>query len=829
MLRRCVGWRGPHTQFRRSSTVPRVQSYENGLHSCALVFKPHLVVAHTVWLETAFHFTSMEALGQRDAHDVDAKSVGARTAKEERQLKELGEAVRQARHFEALPPSEVRDTAKHIEVREYQGEEIIQPSSRPVNNVHLVLKGQIQVLGSPEACVTKGSLHVVPAGSQAPDQNSDLLCWLAAGDVFGFDSLVTDTDSEYEYRAAVGGCTVGTLSRDIFCALLGNNPAFAASIAQRMCEDMDAFTQFKEYSRAVFTPAKRTDNVIDWHRLLRAFGEKDNSIYQGQYSTKLDTGAWSYAIDRLPHSIVKATTIELCTKMPPLLAPAARDLAREFDTKQQIHDTDKLFDGLQVVGTKGRRRYAFEHGGSKLYIVLRDPTTDYLDVMDCLATHVSEASKLRNRVLRSVTAEMVYGLSQKLNTVEEESDIKRVITDVLPFSAEEADGLVRLWGKDALKQIGLMIQSDSLDTLVRVNIHSYRHFSRSGNAQWAGSIRKVILQRLSLQPGDPLPEQLIVDVISSNTHAAKNLLCCFVRKHQAAIDEAIEERFAEASKEPWVNRDDLRYHVLSKDFITVGNNAVDFEKDLASSGVFVIHDTSETGLQVDVIDVSALNPETADPWLRGSIRVAVARARERPHFIINHDYPFAQQAEFICKAMMLEFGGHMRSMNVMGKGGGVVGKRGDMQVPSHVIFSKASVPYDDFVDELRPCGNSDITVDDVKQLVAPRPEDERGVHEGNVLTVAGTMNQNAPLLHLYRNLWRCVGMEMEGSYFARALHEGVERGTVQPDLRTRFLYYTSDTPLVVGESLSRPKSVQEAVPPEYAILRLFLDRCLKTV
>ena len=99
----------------------------------------------------------------------------------------------------------------------------------------------------------------------------------------------------------------------------------------------------------------------------------------------------------------------------------------------------------------------------------------------------------------------------------------------------------------------------------------------------------------------------------------------------------------------------------------------------------------------------------------------------------------------------------------------------------------------------------------------------RGVHVGPVVTIAGTMSQNAKLLRYYKHLWGCVGMEMEGSYYSRAIKEAVEQRVLRADLKTRFLYYTSDTPLASAEeSLAAGMTPTEGVPSVYAVMRAFL-------
>jgi hypothetical protein len=61
--------------------------------------------------------------------------------------------------------------------------------------------------------------------------------------------------------------------------------------------------------------------------------------------------------------------------------------------------------------------------------------------------------------------------------------------------------------------------------------------------------------------------------------------------------------------------------------------------------------------------------------------------------------------------------------------------------------------------------------------------------------ILGTILQNGILLNYYKKLWGCVGLEMEGLYYAREIHRYREMGFINPNIASRFAYYISDLPL----------------------------------
>jgi len=181
--------------------------------------------------------------------------------------------------------------------------------------------------------------------------------------------------------------------------------------------------------------------------------------------------------------------------------------------------------------------------------------------------------------------------------------------------------------------------------------------------------------------------------------------------------------------------------------------------------------------------------------------------------IVNVDYAFGQQAELILSNLLFVFGQKVCSVNVLGKAGGLVGHRGDLMLPRSTLLQTNDAQY------VLP--NATLSRDKLQQLSG-----DRTVFEGPVLTVAGTLMQDRRLLHFYRKMWKCVGLEMEGSFFARTLIAAMDAGIVNRDVQSRFAYYISDVPLVPQSNLSEGMDPTEGVPPLYAITRAILQEIL---
>ena len=94
-----------------------------------------------------------------------------------------------------------------------------------------------------------------------------------------------------------------------------------------------------------------------------------------------------------------------------------------------------------------------------------------------------------------------------------------------------------------------------------------------------------------------------------------------------------------------------------------------------------------------------------------------------------------------------------------------------------------------------------------------------------MLTVAGTFLQNRDALRYFRDRWHALGVEMEGTPYAKALEQARLRGRVGQDVAVGVAYYASDAPLS-GDFLSTPLG-SAGIGPVYAvslaILRSILD------
>ena len=74
------------------------------------------------------------------------------------------------------------------------------------------------------------------------------------------------------------------------------------------------------------------------------------------------------------------------------------------------------------------------------------------------------------------------------------------------------------------------------------------------------------------------------------------------------------------------------------------------------------------------------------------------------------------------------------------------------------------------------------------------------------------INFSFALVRYYKTLWRCVSLEMEGSYYARCAQKMANLGFLRRDIAHRYLYYVSDLPLDTNSNLSQSTLLSNELP-----------------
>ncbi|MEI8093350.1 MAG: cyclic nucleotide-binding domain-containing protein [Spirochaetales bacterium] len=541
--------------------------------------------------------------------------------------------------------------------------------------------------------------------------------------------------------------------------LIRANAVFAQAFGTILRDKHGIFLPLEDFSAEV--ARSLAQGGFNLPRLIELYRTLEPALHPGLANLDaLDVEAFSYAIRRLPDNLTTTFAWYFTDDIPALYASPS-----------------ELFPEIATVA---RRRDVWEMLPGKNMVLLRNGLSDILDFLTNLCLYSIEAQKIRRRLHDPLL----------LLKLVQQRDAGQVAGD-LPFSDAECNGLKTLWGNKMLERlVQIVFHHEDLAIQVERQLNNYN--SRRSE-KWANQVSRAIKDLTDVDPWE-FPDDWEVHIVSSNTHSVTNCLSPWPRRLEAEV-----LAWAEATRHPflaavWENPRDKLYALLA-DFFVAHPERVAKPEDERDWGILRLDDQSTTGIAVQLIDTAALGYD------KGTRK-----------FLVNIDYAFGEQAEEIIYNLITLFHKHIRSVNVLGKAGSLVGKRGDILVPTAFVLQSD--------DAFHP-------------LPAPPPLDglaarlrRSEIHVGPLLTVEGTLLQNRPLLHFYRNLWKCIGLEMEGVYYSRKVTDCIQLGVLDPAVVQRYFYYVSDVPLQAGERLSAPLLPAEGIPPLYAITREILGAIL---
>lgn len=662
--------------------------------------------------------------------------------------------------FRYLRVGELDELMRASEQRRYlPGESLIRQGDRVSKEVFVLLAGSVE------------SLDV----SRNPPFRVNVV---EAGTYFGERPALTDMPRPYEVRA-LESSVVLSIPGEVFLGFLQRSRPFAQAFGTKLRAGLGIFDAFDRFKAEVLRGVAL--GHIEIRRLVELYSALEPALHVFVADeARIDWSALSYAVRRLPENVTRSFVFLLTDNLPSVYT-----------------SPERLFP---FVPTEARHRFVYEMMPGKDMVLIRSGISDIMDFLTCLSIFAVEARKIRYRMNHP---DLILALSKaggaELPGKAGPEGVAKARAVLAPFSDEEVAELEGLWpGKsvERLRDIVFHRQAYSVDVRKQIN-----NLNGTLNELWSNQVGQAAEELVGLSPAD-FPEDVHVHLISSNTHSVSNCLNpFFVEKGQEILDWAGREGLRIPG---WANRMDEVYSLARDWFAAFPERRKDVAAIEARHGIVRLPETVTTGIQVQLVDAKGVCASDIDPGLR------LSSCPDRS-FIINIDFAFGEQAEEIMRSLLLLFGRNVRSINVIGKAGALEGSRGDILAPTAFIEQSA-----DAFQPLEPESPAALA-----RLGASLPE--RRVIVGPLLTVGGTILQNRSMLQFYRRIWGCTGLEMEGSWYLRAILEAKELGVLRADARSRFLYYVSDLPLRSDERLSSRLSPLEGVPPLYAATREMLS------
>jgi hypothetical protein len=220
-------------------------------------------------------------------------------------------------------------------------------------------------------------------------------------------------------------------------------------------------------------------------------------------------------------------------------------------------------------------------------------------------------------------------------------------------------------------------------------------------------------------------------------------------------------------------------------------------------------DQSGTNIDVQIFDTAKID------WAKSSFPKASIKG-EKPVIIVM-DYAFGEQAYETIDELLKPFKNkknnlflNVESVSIMGKAGILQGGKGDIMIPNAHINEGTADNY--------PFEN-ELTAKMFEGNGIP-------VFAGPMVTVLGTSLQNKDLLKFFHeSTWGAIGLEMEGSYYQKAIQSASKiRKSINPNVKVRYAYYASDNPLETGSTLASGGLGTTGVKPTYLITIKILEQ-----
>jgi hypothetical protein len=472
-------------------------------------------------------------------------------------------------------------------------------------------------------------------------------------------------------------------------------------------------------------------------------------------------------------------------------------------------------DWTEVFARARRRRCFFD--GKRLLATYIASRSDIDDVIPMLTAYQIEWNKI-NHLLTNVTDEMLAWL-----TLGKDQHLSE-ISDVLQISVEELRRLETIWGDQFIPMLQ-KIRDQTIDLEVQLFSGSLNEYRRATRYWWE-----------NIETGFPEILNRPVYFISSNTHSIPNLLTGFALTQQERLSNFLHTAGNEDLLAEWrdINHEEtpsrpenFLYYILKKYQATPAGQDLLGAQDAfeQNNGVYRFPSEHAFDVEAQIIDLTALNPDTIDPRL--SPETFAGRDTDWSFLsksnalILNIDYPLGLAA-YNLLVKIAEHTCPLLGIYVMGKAATLNGRRGDVMIPN--------VTYDEQSHNTYMYHNCFSAGDVMPYLVYGTVLDNQ-----KSVSVLGTYLQNARIMQvIYREGY--TDIEMEAGPYLSAVYE-LFRPTRHPvdeivnlygvPFDLGILHYASDTPLTKGDNLGAGALSYFGVDSTYATTLAILRRIIQ--
>ena len=456
---------------------------------------------------------------------------------------------------------------------------------------------------------------------------------------------------------------------------------------------------------------------------------------------------------------------------------------------------------FQAIVPPKRKRNCYRIDEEQMNVEITRGRSDIYDILTHLTFIFIESHKIRNRVLLDDVGEVsrdwqklekAVFQTKKLSQTEKEKTVSHVanilgrtfieVLDIYDSFGSEVSPdrflhVIYWLGKLAIEEV----VDDNKRTITFSPILRERLGHHIHGEIWATNIKEILKKNKLLDRP--------IHVISANMHSVMNSIFA---------NTVLKTKFKDKS-------DLFIYEELSKSGANELRKQV--EGIAKSNGMISIPDKSGTNIDVQLFDTAKID------WEKSSFPKANFEG-QKPVIIVM-DYAFGEQAYETIDELLKPYKKenaflNVESVSIMGKAGILEGDKGDIMIPTAHINEGTADNY---------FFNNELTSEMFEG-------NDIAVFQGPMVTVLGTSLQNKDLLKFFHeSTWGVIGLEMEGSYYQKAIQSASKiRKSIPQDVKVRYAYYASDNPLETGSTLASGGLGTTGVKPTYLITIKILEQ-----
>lgn len=491
---------------------------------------------------------------------------------------------------------------------------------------------------------------------------------------------------------------------------------------------------------------------------------------------KIEINGLIYVLDRLPQDIEECSFIHLIsdegfekTNFKPIIPKKRRRNCYRIDQRQM--NIEILLGRSEIYDILTHLTFLFMEADkiyNKAYTFDGKPKRIWNNLEECVMNKKELPKKEKDIMLINLASLMGRSYDETLNVylkLQKNSEDNNRFFKIIYFLGKIT------YEEKFNNQIREIIFSDLLRE--RIGHHIY-------GERWAKNQKKILLKNKNYKKN--------LHIISANMHSVLNMLFAF---------DALKMPYCQSNALEIYEKISYKYELRKKIHDYANKN-----------GMTYIKDKSGCNIDVQFFDISKINLENTS--------FKKLHYEKNNNLILVFDYAFGEQAYEIIDELLkpnednISFQLNVKSISIMGKAGILVGKKGDIMIPTAHIFEGTADNYP---------FNNDLTLNDFKNT-------DLTIFKGTMLTVLGTSLQNRKILSYFMNTsWKAIGLEMEGAHYHKAIQIASKiRNHISDNLKVRYAYYASDNPLKTGSTLSSGGLGLTGIKPTYLITQKILEK-----